>query len=75
MNKGLILEVVSSIIEFNESQKEYDAGIQFDKDDAWVYIFSLNGIIDYVFSERGANEENLENFIEKLNELKGDNDE
>lgn len=67
MNKQLILKAAEAVIEFNKSQNEHSAGIQVQTFGTWVYI--MDSQCKFVESTHSATQEQLEQFITKLQEL------
>ena len=69
MNTELIINAVNAVIEFNNQDIDYcSAGIQVTKFHIWVY--AMQGVNwDYVFNVSDASENDLNLFIDKLQEL------
>lgn len=70
MNKELILKAVQAVMGINESKSRYSAGIQVGKYSVWVYIMDAYKNHQYVLTNQNANDADIKDFIQKLNELK-----
>ena len=75
MDKELILKAVQAVMDFNEGHSDkyaYSASIDVGMHSVWVQVFkfdTLNGA-EYVLNNNKANSDDLNNFIQKLDELK-----
>ena len=75
MDKELILKAVQAVMDFNECHGcgyAYSASIDVGMHSVWVRVFkfdTLNGA-EYVLNNNKANSDDLNNFIQKLDELK-----
>ena len=75
MNKELILKAVQAVMDFNEYQDDryvYSAGVDVGKYSIWVFIIRQETPTksSYVLNNHKANSDDLNNFIQKLDELK-----
>lgn len=73
MNQELILKAVKAVMDFNENVENHSCGIDLASFGARVYIFEHTGEgVEYLMNEWESSDKDLKNFIEKLNELKGE---
>ena len=70
MNKELILKAVQAVMDFNELELRYVAGVQVGKYSIWVYIIDKQNDFDYVLTNQDATDTDIADFIQKLDELK-----
>ena len=70
MNKELILKAVQAVIDINELDLRYVAGIQVGKYSIWVYIMDTYKNCQYVLTNQKATDTDIQDFIQKLDELK-----
>lgn len=75
MNKELILKAVQAVMDFNEYHSDkysYSASIDVGMHSVWVRVFKFNTLnrAEYVLNNNKANSDDLNNFIQKLDELK-----
>lgn len=74
MNQELILKAVKAVMDFNESQGDdltYFASVQVSRLHLWLFIHEPDSA-EILFNNHDANNEAINEFIEKLNELKGE---
>ena len=75
MNKQLILKAVQAVMDFNECHGcgyAYSASIDVGMHSVWVRVFKFgtSNRADYVLNNNKANSDDLNDFIQKLDELK-----
>ena len=70
MNKELILKAVQAVMDINELESRYVAGVQVRKYSIWVYIIDKQNDFDYVLTNQDATDADMADFIQKLDELK-----
>lgn len=75
MNKELILKAVQAVMDFNECHSDkyaYSASIDVGMHSVWVRVFKFDTLsgAEYVLNNNKANSDDLNNFIQKLDELK-----
>ena len=75
MNKELILKAVQAVMDINELESRYIAGVQVGTYSIWVYIMDTYKNCQYVLTNQNAQTEDVNFFIQKLNELKGEENE
>lgn len=68
MNKELVLKATAAVIDFNESQKVYAAGSDVKIYGNWFYISAMSNT-DYIMGLHDPSDEQLNEFIDKLEEL------
>ena len=71
MNKELILKAVQAVMDINELDLRYVAGVQVGTYSIWVYIMDKHNDCQYVLTNQNATEAYIADFIQKLDELKG----
>jgi len=70
MDKELILKAVQAVMDINELESRYVAGIQVGTYSIWVYIMDTYKNCQYVYCNQKAQTEDVNFFIQKLDELK-----
>lgn len=75
MDKQLILKAVQAVMDFNECHSDkyaYSASIDVGMHSVWVRVFKFgtSNKADYVLNNNKANSDDLNDFIQKLDELK-----
>ena len=70
MNKELILKAVQAVMDFNELELRYIAGVQVGTYSIWVYIMDTYKNCQYVLTNQSATDTDIADFIQKLDELK-----
>ena len=70
MDKQLILKAVQAVMDINESESRYSAGIQVSEYSVWVYVMDKRSNCQYVYCNQNAQAEDVNFFIQKLDELK-----
>ena len=75
MDKELILKAVQAVMDFNEKQDGryvYSVGINIGKHSIWIWIIRLETPTkaNYILNNHDANSDDLNDFIQKLDELK-----
>ena len=70
MDKELILKAVQAVMDFNELESGYVAGVQVGTYSIWVYIMDNQNDCDYVLTNQDATDADIADFIQKLDELK-----
>ena len=70
MDKQLILKAVQAVMDINELESRYVAGVQVRKYSIWVYIIDKQNDFDYVLTNQDATDADIADFIQKLDELK-----
>ncbi len=75
MDKELILKAVQAVMDFNERYSDsyaYSASIDIGTHSVWVRVFKFgtSNRADYVLNNNKANSDDLNDFIQKLDELK-----
>ena len=70
MDKQLILKAVQAVMDINELESRYVAGVQVRKYPIWVYIIDKQNDFDYVLTNQDATDTDIADFIQKLDELK-----
>ena len=70
MNKELILKAVQAVMDFNEMDLRYVAGVQVGTYSIWVYIMDTYKNCQYVLTNQKATHTDIADFIQKLDELK-----
>ncbi len=70
MDKQLILKAVQAVMDINELESRYVAGVQVRKYSIWVYIIDKQNDFDYVLTNQDATDTDIADFIQKLDELK-----
>ena len=70
MDKQLILKAVQAVMDFNELDLRYVAGVQVGMYSIWVYIMDTYKNCQYVLTNQNATYTNIKDFIQKLDELK-----
>lgn len=70
MNKELILKAVQAVMDFNELESRYIAGVQVGTYSIWVYIMDAYKNCQYVLTNQNATDADIADFIQKLDELK-----
>ena len=70
MDKQLILKAVQAVMDINELESRYFAGVQVRKYSIWVYIMDKQNDFDYVLTNQDATDTDIADFIQKLDELK-----
>lgn len=77
MNKELILKAVQAVMDFNECQRDnysYSASIDVGMHSVWVRVFEFGaqGTAAYILNNINATDTDIADFIQKLDELKGE---
>ena len=70
MDKELILKAVQAVMDINELDLRYVAGVQVGTYSIWVYIMDTYKNCRYVYCNQNAQAEDVNFFIQKLDELK-----
>ena len=70
MDKQLILKAVQAVMDINELESRYVAGVHVEKYSIWVYIMDKQNDFDYVLTNQDATDTDIADFIQKLDELK-----
>ena len=70
MDKELILKAVQAVMDFNELESRYIAGVQVGTYSIWVYIMDTYKNCQYVLTNQSATDADIADFIQKLDELK-----
>ena len=70
MDKELILKAVQAVMDFNELESRYVAGVQVGTYSIWVYIMDTYKNCQYVLTNQNATGADIVDFIQKLDELK-----
>ena len=70
MDKELILKAVQAVMDFNELESRYVAGVQVGTYSIWVYIMDTYKNCEYVLTNQKATDTDIADFIQKLDELK-----
>lgn len=70
MNKELILKAVQAVIDINELESRYVAGVQVGTYSIWVYIMDTYKNCQYVLTNQNATDKDIADFIQKLDKLK-----
>ena len=70
MDKELILKAVQAVMDFNELESRYVAGVQVGTYSIWVYIMDTYKNCQYVLINQKATDTDIADFIQKLDELK-----
>ena len=70
MDKQLILKAVQAVMDINELESRYVAGVQVRTYSIWVYIMDKQNNCDYVLTNQDATDTDMADFIQKLEELK-----
>lgn len=70
MDKQLILKAVQAVMDINELESRYVAGVQVGMYSIWVYIMDTYKNCQYVYCNQNAQTEDVNFFIQKLDELK-----
>ena len=75
MDKQLILKAVQAVMDFNECHSDnyaYSASIDVGMHSVWVRVFKFgtSNRAEYVLNNNKANSDDLNDFIQKLDELK-----
>lgn len=75
MDKQLILKAVQAVMDFNEYQDDryvYNASINIGRYSIWVFIIKQEAPTksSYVLNNHNATDTDIEDFIQKLDELK-----
>ena len=70
MDKELILKAVQAVMDFNELESRYVAGVQVGTYSIWVYIMDTYKNCQYVLTNSNATDADIADFIQKLDELK-----
>ena len=70
MDKELILKAVQAVMDFNELESRYVAGVQVGTYSIWVYIMDTYKNCQYVLTNQKATDTDIADFIQKLDELK-----
>ena len=70
MDKQLILKAVQAVMDINELDLRYVAGVQVGMYSVWVYIMDKRNNCEHVLSNQRATDADISDFIQKLNELK-----
>ena len=70
MDKQLILKAVQAVMDFNELESRYVAGVQVNPYSVWIYIMDKHNNCQYVLTNSNATDADIADFIQKLDELK-----
>ena len=70
MDKQLILKAVNAVMDFNDLDLQYMGAIQVNPYSVWVYIMDKHNNCQYVLTNQSANDADIADFIQKLDELK-----
>ena len=70
MDKQLILKAVQAVMDINELDLRYIAGVQVGKYSIWVCIMDTYKNCQYVLTNQNATDADIADFIQKLDELK-----
>lgn len=70
MDKQLILKAVQAVMDINELESRYIAGVQVGTYSIWVYIMDTYKNCQYVLTNQNATDADIQDFIQKLDELK-----
>ena len=70
MDKELILKAVQAVMDTNELESRYIAGVQVGTYSIWVYIMDTYKNCQYVLTNQNAADTDIADFIQKLDELK-----
>ncbi len=70
MDKELILKAVQAVMDINELESRYIAGVQVGAYSIWVYIMDTYKNCQYVLTNQKATDADIADFIQKLDELK-----
>ena len=70
MDKELILKAVQAVMDINELDLRYVAGVQVGTCSIWVYIMDTHKNYEYVLTNQKAADADIKDFIQKLDELK-----
>ena len=73
MDKELILKAVQAVMDFNECRSgdyTHKAGIDVGMHSVWVYILDVENNFQYLLTNQEATDADIEDFIQKLDELK-----
>lgn len=70
MDKEIILKAVQSVMDINELESRYVAGVQVGTYSIWVYIMDTYKNCQYVLTNQKATDTDIADFIQKLDELK-----
>ena len=80
MDKQLILKTVQAVMDFNECHIDgyaYSASIDVGMHSVWVRVFEFGaqGMAVYILNNSNATDTDIADFIQKLDELKGESNE
>lgn len=70
MDKQLILKAVQAVMDFNELDLQYMGAVQVNSYSVWIYIMDVDNGFQYVLTNQNATDADIQDFIQKLDELK-----